>query len=48
MTPKITVDKNYVIIDGHQIPRTHLCSQDQWIKFWAKVAPKKPDTGETK
>ena len=37
MTPQVTVDRDYVIIDGHKIPRSALCSPSQWLEFWAKV-----------
>ena len=34
MTPEITVDRNYVTVQGVTIPRQPSMSPTQWLEFW--------------
>lgn len=37
MTPQITVDRNYVTIQGVKIERRQSCGPSEWLEFWAQL-----------
>ena len=37
MTPQVTVDRNYVVIQGVRIERQASCSPSEWVEFWTQV-----------